>query len=137
MLMGLTRQTSIWSAGVDIVGVANLFTFLKSTDQAIRSAFVDEFGDLEKDQKLLEEFSPMRDKDKITAPLFVYQGQNDPRVPRPESDQVVQSLRSRNVPVEYMVAPDEGHSLDRRHNKVEFATRVLRFLGDHVAKPVR
>ena len=47
------------------------FTFLKSTDQTIRSAFVEEFGDLEKDQKLLEEFSPMRDKDKIVAPLFV------------------------------------------------------------------
>jgi dipeptidyl aminopeptidase/acylaminoacyl peptidase len=132
VLMGLTRQTALWRAGVDIVGVANLFTFLKSTDQTIRSAFVEEFGDLEKDAKLLEEFSPMRDKDKIAAPLFVYQGQNDPRVPRPESDQVVVSLRSRNVPVEYMVAPNEGHSLDRRENRLEFGTRVIRFLGDHL-----
>jgi dipeptidyl aminopeptidase/acylaminoacyl peptidase len=132
VLMGLTRQTGLWKAGVDIVGVANLFTFLKSTDQTIRSAFVEEFGDLEKDAKLLEEFSPMRDKDKIQAPLFVYQGQNDPRVPRPESDQVVVSLRTRKVPVEYMVAPNEGHSLDRRENRVEFGTRVVRFLGDHL-----
>ncbi len=132
VLMGLTRQTGMWKAGVDIVGVANLFTFLKSTDQTIRSAFVDEFGDLEKDQKLLEEFSPMRDKDKITSPLFVYQGQNDPRVPRAESDQVVVSLRTRKVPVEYMVAPNEGHSLDRRENRIEFGTRVVRFLADHL-----
>jgi dipeptidyl aminopeptidase/acylaminoacyl peptidase len=131
VLMALTRQPTLWRGGVDIVGVANLFTFLKSTDQAIRVAFIEEFGDLDKDQKLLEEFSPMRDKDKIVAPLFVYQGQNDPRVPRPESDQVVQSLRSRNVPVEYMVAADEGHSLDRRTNRVEFMTRVTRFLDDH------
>ncbi len=132
VLMGLTRQSDIWRAGVDIVGVANLFTFLKSTDQSIRSAFVDEFGDLEKDQKLLEEFSPMRDREKIVAPLFVYQGQNDPRVPRPESDQIVASLRARRVPVEYMVAPDEGHSLDRRANRIDFATRAARFLGDHL-----
>src|SRR5438132_4737028 len=128
--MALTRQPTLWRAGVDIVGVANLFTSLKSTDQAIRHAFVEEFGDLDKDQKLLEEFSPMRDKDKIVAPLFVYQGQNDPRVPRPESDQVVVSLRGRGVPVEYMVAPDEGHSLDRRTNRIEFLTRVVRFLDD-------
>src|SRR3954463_8591737 len=65
VLMALTRQPTLWRGGVDIVGVANLFTFLKSTDQTIRVAFVEEFGDLEKDQKLLEEFSPMRDKDKI------------------------------------------------------------------------
>ena len=135
VLMGLTRQTELWRAGVDFVGVANLFTFLKSTDQAIRVAFADEFGDLDKDQKLLEEFSPMRDKDKIVRPLFVYQGQNDPRVPRSESDQVVASLRSRRVPVEYMVAADEGHSLDRRENKIQFLTRVSRFLGDHMATP--
>lgn len=132
VLMGLTRQSDLWRAGVDIVGVANMFTFLKSTDQMIRSAFVDEFGDLDKDQKLLEAFSPMRDKDKIVAPLFVYQGQNDPRVPRGESDQIVGSLRSRRVPVEYMVAPDEGHSLDRRPNRVAFAARVSRFLGEQL-----
>lgn len=131
VLMGLTRQPTLWSAGVDLVGPADLRTFLESTDQAIRTAFVDEFGDVEKDAALLEEFSPMRDKDKIVAPLFVYQGQNDPRVPRSESDQIVASLRARGVPVEYMVAPDEGHSMDRRTTRVEFATRVVRFLEEH------
>jgi dipeptidyl aminopeptidase/acylaminoacyl peptidase len=129
VLMGLTRQPKLWRAGVDFVGVANLFTFLKSTDQSIRSAFVDEFGDLDKDVKLLEQFSPMRDKHKIVAPLFVYQGQNDPRVPRSESDQVVASLRQRRIPVEYMVAANDGHSLDRRENRIEFLTRVVRFLS--------
>jgi dipeptidyl aminopeptidase/acylaminoacyl peptidase len=134
VLMGLTRQPELWRAGVDFVGVANLFTFLASTDQSIRAAFVEEFGDLEKDKALLEEFSPMRDKDKIVAPLFVYQGQNDPRVPRSESDQVIQSLRSRRVANEYMVAPNEGHSLDRKPNRIEFLTRVSRFLADELAR---
>jgi dipeptidyl aminopeptidase/acylaminoacyl peptidase len=135
VLMGLTRQPSLWRAGVDLVGVANLFTFLKSTDQTIRSIFVDEFGDLEKDQKLLEEYSPLRDAEKIVAPLFVYQGANDPRVPRPESDQVVRGLRARKIPVEYMVAMNEGHSIDRRETRVELLTRVARFLDDEMKAP--
>ena len=132
VLMGLTRQPKIWSAGVDLVGISNLVTFMSSTDQAIRAAFVDEFGDLDRDRKLLEEFSPMRDREKIVAPLFVYQGQNDPRVARPESDQMVASLRGRKIPVEYMVAMNEGHSVDRRENKSAFVARVTRFLAEQL-----
>jgi dipeptidyl aminopeptidase/acylaminoacyl peptidase len=130
-LMALTRQPTRWRAGVDLFGVADLKTFLKSTDAAIRSAFVQEFGDLDKDSALLDEYSPSRDYDKIVSPLFVYAGQNDPRVPRSESDQIVTALRRRNVPVEYMVAADEGHSIDRRENKIELMTRVARFLADN------
>jgi dipeptidyl aminopeptidase/acylaminoacyl peptidase len=132
VLMALTRQAPLWRAGVDYVGLANLLTFLRTTDQAIRAVWVDEFGDLDRDKALLEEFSPLRDVDRIAAPLFVYAGQNDPRVPRAESDQVVQALRARRVPVEYEVAADEGHSLDHRENKVEFLTRVASFLEDNV-----
>jgi dipeptidyl aminopeptidase/acylaminoacyl peptidase len=62
------------------------------------------------------------------VPLFVYAGQNDPRVPRSESDQIVASLRSRKVPVEYMVATNEGHSLDRKENVIAFLARSTRFL---------
>jgi dipeptidyl aminopeptidase/acylaminoacyl peptidase len=130
-LMAVTRQPTLWRAGVDIYGIADLKTFLKSTDQAIRAGFVDEFGDLDKDAALLEEYSPSRDYDKIVSPLFVYAGQNDPRVPRAESDQIVVALRRRGIPVEYMVAANEGHSIDRRENKIEFMTRVARFLDDH------
>ena len=131
VLMALTRQPTLWRAGVNYVGVANLFTFLKSTDQAIRSGFVNEFGDLDRDTALLNEFSPINKIDQIVAPLFVYQGQNDPRVPRPEADQVVKALRARKVPVEYQVAANEGHSLDHRENRAEFFVRVARFLEDN------
>lgn len=129
-LMALTRQPSLWRAGVDLFGVADLKTFLRTTDAAIRSAFVAEFGDLEKDDALLDAFSPMRDVDAIVAPLFVYAGQNDPRVPRSESDAIVRALRLRGVPVEYMVAVNEGHTVDRRETKVELLTRTARFLED-------
>ncbi|WP_394846995.1 prolyl oligopeptidase family serine peptidase [Pendulispora brunnea] len=131
-LMALTRQPSIWRLGVDLFGIADLKAFLRTTSAEIRSAFVDEFGDLEKDSALLDQFSPMRDVDKIVAPLFVYAGQNDPRVPRSESDAIVRALRTRRIPVEYMLAANEGHSLDRRETKVELFTRVARFLEDNL-----
>ena len=133
-LMALTRQPLLWRAGVDLYGVADLRQFLLTTTAAIRSAFVAEFGDVDKDAALLEEFSPMRDRDKIVAPLFVYAGQNDPRVPRSESDAIVRALRGRNVPVEYMVAANEGHTVDRRETKIELLTRTARFLEDALGR---
>jgi dipeptidyl aminopeptidase/acylaminoacyl peptidase len=135
-LMALTRQPTAWRAGVDLVGPADLKQFLLTTDAAIRSLFVAEFGDVEKDAALLEQFSPMRDVDKIERPLFVYAGQNDPRVPRRESDRIVTALRRRGITVEYMVAPNEGHTLDRRDTTIEFLTRAARFLEDALREPV-
>jgi len=133
-LIALTRQADLWRAGVDLFGVANLPTFLKTTSGAIRELFKTEFGDLEKDAALLEEQSPLRQVDKIVDPLFVYAGANDPRVPKSESDLIVKALRERNVPVEYMVANDEGHSLARRENRIALASRVARFLETELAK---
>lgn len=135
-LMALTRQPRLWRAGVDLYGVADLKQFLLTTDAAIRAGFVAEFGDVDKDGPLLDEFSPMRDRDKIIAPLFVYAGAHDPRVPRSESDAIVRALRERNVPVEYMVAENEGHTVDRRETKIELLTRTARFLEDALNKPV-
>jgi dipeptidyl aminopeptidase/acylaminoacyl peptidase len=133
-LMALTRQPALWRAGVDLYGPADLRGLLLRTNQAIRSVFVDEFGDVEKDRELLERFSPLKDAEKIAAPLFVYAGQNDPRVPRAESDSIVVALRRRGVPVEYMVAANEGHTVDRRETKIELLTRTARFLEDASGK---
>ncbi|HEY2509583.1 MAG TPA: prolyl oligopeptidase family serine peptidase [Polyangiaceae bacterium] len=129
-LMAMTRQPNLWRAGVDLYGPADMKAFLKTTDAAIRSFFVAEFGDVEKDGDLLDKFSPMRDVGEIKRPLFVYSGQNDPRVPRSESDTIVKALRTRGVPVEYMVAANEGHTVDRRTTKIELLTRTARFLED-------
>ena len=134
-LMALTRQPALWRAGVDIFGPTDLKSFLRTTDAWLRDLFVAEFGDLEQDGALLDEFSPMRDIDRIVAPLFVYTGQNDPRVPRAQSDKLVQALRDRGVPVEYMVAADEGHSIDRRDNQIELLVRSARFLADAMPAP--
>jgi len=107
-----------------------LKSFVRNTHPSVRSIFVAEFGDPDNEGALLEAWSPSRDMDKIVAPLFVYAGQNDSRVPRSESDTIVNALRQRKVPVEYMLAANEGHGIDRRENQIELLTRLARFLED-------
>jgi dipeptidyl aminopeptidase/acylaminoacyl peptidase len=94
----------------------------------IRDIFKLEVGELGKDDAFLTEISPVKYLDQIKRPLFVYAGANDPRVPRSESDQVVAAVRKRGLPCEYMVKDDEGHSLARRPNQIEFYARAARFL---------
>jgi dipeptidyl aminopeptidase/acylaminoacyl peptidase len=132
VLIGLTRMPDLWRAGVDLFGVANVRTTLTTTMGLIREVFVLEFGDADKDAAFLESISPLNDVDKIVAPLFVYAGANDPRVPRSESDMIVRALREHRVPVEYMVADNEGHSLARKENLVQFLARSERFLEQHL-----
>jgi dipeptidyl aminopeptidase/acylaminoacyl peptidase len=132
VLVALTRYPDIWRAGVDLFGVANLKTFMATTSGFIREIFLLEFGDPDTDAAFLDSISPLRDADKIVDPLFVYAGANDPRVPRSESDLIVKALRTRSVPVEYMVAANEGHSLSHRENIVGFLARSARFLESHM-----
>jgi len=134
VLVGLTRMPGLWRAGVDLFGIASVPSFMAATSGVIRELFLVEFGDPEKDLAFLESISPLRDVGRIASPLFVYAGANDPRVPRSESDLIVQALRDRKVPVEYMVADDEGHSLARRATQVDFMARAARFLERHVER---
>jgi dipeptidyl aminopeptidase/acylaminoacyl peptidase len=128
VLIALSRWPDLWRAGVDLFGVVNLQSFMATTSGLIRQIFLLEFGDPEKDAAFLASISPLTDVAKIVDPLFVYAGANDPRVPRSESDLIVTALRERRVPVEYMVKDNEGHSLARRENQVEFYSRAARFL---------
>ena len=86
------------------------------------------FGALVTIHAMQEDSYSIEEVDKIRDPLFVYAGANDPRVPRPESDQIVAALRARKVPVEYMVADNEGHSLARKENMIAFFSRSGAFL---------
>jgi dipeptidyl aminopeptidase/acylaminoacyl peptidase len=135
VLVGLTRMPELWRAGIDLFGVANWRTTLKTTMGLMREVAVLEFGDADKEAAFLESISPLNDADKIVAPLFVYAGANDPVVPRAESDAIVRALRERHVPVEYLVADDEGHSLARKETIVQFLARSERFLEEHLGPP--
>jgi dipeptidyl aminopeptidase/acylaminoacyl peptidase len=129
-LMGLAQQPRLWRAGVDLAGITDLELLGASAGAA--GNFPAEFGDPKQDAALLAELSPIHHAAEIALPLFVYQGQNDDRVPRAHADSIVRALRARHVPVEYMVARNEGHTLDRRENQVEFLARAIRFLQDEL-----
>jgi dipeptidyl aminopeptidase/acylaminoacyl peptidase len=131
-LVALSRWPDIWRAGVNLFGVVNLKTFMATTSGVIRQIFLTEFGDPDKDAEFLQQISPISDVGKIVDPTFVYAGANDPRVPRSESDIIVKALREKGVASEYMVADNEGHSLARKENVVEFHARCARFLETHL-----
>ncbi len=128
-LLALTRQKALWAAGIDGSGMSDLRTMEKNETQTLRAYDDTEFGALGKDDALLAEWSPLKDVDKIVAPVFVYQGKNDPITPQSEADQIVGALRTRNVPVEYMLLADEGHGVTRRENMIAYLARTYRFLA--------
>jgi acetyl esterase/lipase len=131
-LLALTRQPALWGAGIDGSGMSNLRTMEQLEDQTIRSFDDTEFGRLGKDDALLAEWSPITAVDKIVAPVFVYQGVRDPVTPQHEADQIVEALRKRSVPVEYMLIDNEGHGVTRRENIVAYLARSYRFLAAHM-----
>jgi dipeptidyl aminopeptidase/acylaminoacyl peptidase len=128
VLAALTTYPDLWAAGVDIVGVANFVTFLERTSAWRRGLREAEYGSLEHDRDFLESISPLHKADRITAPLFVVHGANDPRVPVEEAEQIVSALRARDVPVEYLRYDDEGHGLIKRANRLAAYPAIARFL---------
>jgi dipeptidyl aminopeptidase/acylaminoacyl peptidase len=133
VLACLTRQPDLWAAGVDVVGIANFETFFKHTGPWRRALRASEYGDPERDAELLRDLSPIHAVDRIRAPLMIVQGANDPRVPQEESDQMVEQLRARSHPVEYLLFPDEGHGIVKLPNRVKAYTAVGCFLDRHLA----
>ena len=118
-LSAVTRLPDYWAAAVDIVGPANLVTFVKAVPPHWRR-FMDEWvGNPEADKDLLIERSPITYVDQIKAPLFIIQGAKDPRVVKSESDQMVEKLRARGVEVKYDVYEDEGHGFTKRENELK------------------
>src|SRR5918998_2502695 len=122
----VTRLPQYWAAAVDVVGPSNLITFVKAVPPFWRRYMKAWVGDPEEDAELLRERSPITYVDDVRAPLLVIQGANDPRVVKPESDQMVERLRSLGRTVEYMVFEDEGHGFTKRENQ----QRAFRLAAD-------
>ena len=131
-LASLTEYPDLWAAGVDIVGIASFVTFLENTGSWRRSLREAEYGSLDDDRELLESISPLTHIENIDAPLFVLHGENDPRVPVGEADQVAERVREEGVPVEKLVFDDEGHGIVKRDNRIEAYSRIAAFLDEHV-----
>src|SRR5215469_6131320 len=136
-LAGVTFTPDVFAAAVDIVGPSNLITLLESIPpywEAARKVFAVRMGDpnTPEGKKLLIDESPLTYADKIKTPLLVAQGANDPRVNRREAEQIVIALRDRGFPVEYILAPDEGHGFARPVNNLALFMASEKFMADHL-----
>lgn len=134
-LAGLVYTPDLYAAGVDYVGVSNLFTFLKSIPpywKPYLEMLYEMIGDPVKDKELLTAASPVFHSDKIKVPLLIAQGANDPRVNKAESDQMVEALKKRGIEVPYIVKANEGHGFANEENRFEFYRAMEEFLGKHL-----
>ncbi len=134
-LSGLTKTPELYAAGVDYVGVSNLFTFVKTIPpywKPMLDMLYEMVGNPVTDSLMLAEASPVFHAGKIVAPLFVAQGANDPRVNKAESDQMVEALRARGVDVEYLVKDNEGHGFRNEENRFDFYRAMIAFLDKHL-----
>jgi dipeptidyl aminopeptidase/acylaminoacyl peptidase len=128
----VSRLPNYWAAAVDIVGPSNLVTFAKAVPPTWRRMMAQWVGDPETEADFLMERSPITYVDQIVAPLFVIQGANDPRVVKPESDQIVAKLRERGIDVRYDVYEDEGHGFTKRENEQKAFRDMADFLEEHL-----
>jgi dipeptidyl aminopeptidase/acylaminoacyl peptidase len=136
-LAGVTFTPDLYAAAVSIVGPSNLITLLDSIPpywEAGRIIFYERMGNPKdpEGRKQLERQSPLGSASKIHTPLLVAQGANDPRVKKAESEQIVVALRDRGFPVEYILAPDEGHGFARPVNNMGLFASAESFLAKHL-----
>ncbi len=138
-LAALTYRPQAFAVGIDIFGVANWLRTLENIPpywEAERVALYAELGDPVKDKERLTRISPLFHAKNIVKPLMVLQGANDPRVLKVESDEIVAAVKANNVPVEYVVFPDEGHGFVKRENEKAGYEAVLKFLDQHLKSAV-
>lgn len=139
-LAGLTFTPEVFRCGIAMVGPSNLETFLASVPaywESEREMLRRRVGDptTSEGRALLRERSPLHQASRITRPLLIAQGANDPRVKQAESDQIVAAMRAKGLPVTYLVYPDEGHGLVRPANNLSFYAIAEAFLAQHLGGP--
>ena len=135
VVAALAFEPDAFDVGIDIVGVTNWIRTLESVPPwwgAIRDWLYTEIGDPVEDSERLRRISPLFHADNITKPLLVVQGANDPRVLKVESDEIVATVQANEVPVEYLVFPDEGHGFTKRKNRIAASEAYLAFLDEYL-----
>ncbi len=136
-LVGMTMTPEVFACGVDIVGPSNLITLMEAFPpywQPAIEMFATRVGDhrTEEGRSFLLERSPLTYVDRISRPLLIGQGANDPRVNQAESDQIVKAMQDREIAVTYALYPDEGHGFVRPENNLSFFAISEAFLAQHI-----
>ena len=135
-MAALTYTPEEFAVGVNIFGVTNWIRTLRSIPpwwESFKDALYKELGDPNSaDSVRLRKISPLFHTDKVTKPLIVLQGAQDPRVLQVESDEIVAGVKKNGVPVEYVLFEDEGHGFVKKENQIEAYSKILQFLDVHL-----
>jgi len=131
-MAALTEFPSLFAAGVDLFGIVNFETFFAQSEPWMSAISKVEYGDQATQRELLRELSPIHRIDRIRAPTLVLHGANDTNVPVVEAQQVVAELRKRQVPVELILFPDEGHGFVKTPNRIRATTEIVRWFVVHL-----
>jgi dipeptidyl aminopeptidase/acylaminoacyl peptidase len=135
-MAGLTRYPDLFAAGANLFGVVNFETFFANTEPWMAAISTVEYGDPVRQKDLLRELSPIHAVDRVEAPTLVLHGANDTNVPVVEAEQVVERLRKRAIPVEYILFPDEGHGFVRLENRIRSAVEIVHWFETHLRRPL-
>ena len=134
-MVGLTEYPELFAAGVNLFGMVNFFTFFQHTQPWMAAISTIEYGDPATQKELLEKLSPLGKLSRIRAATMVQHGANDTNVPVVEAEQIVAHLKSRGVPVEYILFPDEGHGWRKIANRIRSTVEMVKFFDKHLNRP--
>ena len=131
-MAGLAEYPDLFAAGVNLFGVVNFRTFFAQTEPWMAAISKIEYGDPDTEGEMLDQLSPINKIDHVTAPTLVLHGANDTNVPVVEAEQVVENLRQRHIPVEYVLFPDEGHGFQKEPNRITAAVATVRWFVQYL-----
>lgn len=131
-MAGLVEYPDLFAAGANLFGIVNFETFFSHTQPWMAAISTIEYGDPVKEKDLLRQLSPLSRLERLKAPTLVLHGANDTNVPVVEAEQVVDNLKKRGVPVEYVLFPDEGHGFRKTPNRVRSAVSIVRWFERHL-----
>jgi dipeptidyl aminopeptidase/acylaminoacyl peptidase len=132
VMAGLTRWPDAFAAGANLFGVVNFATFFAHTEPWMAAISKVEYGDPDTEAAMLKALSPIHEVDRVKAPTLVLHGANDTNVPVVEAEQVVENLKRRGVPVEYVLFPDEGHGWRKTPNRIRSTVAVVRWFDRYL-----
>ena len=135
-LAAMVAYPTLFRVGLDVSGITNFETFFAHTEPWMAAISTVEYGDPVTQKELLRRLSPLHKLDRIKAPTLVLHGANDTNVPVVEAEQVVDNLKRRGVPVEYVLFPDEGHGFRKTPNRIRSTVSIVRWFEEHL-KPER
>jgi dipeptidyl aminopeptidase/acylaminoacyl peptidase len=131
-MAGLSEYPDLFAAGANLFGIVNFETFFAQTEPWMAAISTVEYGDPETELEMLRRLSPIHKLEQVKAPTIVLHGANDTNVPVVEAEQVVDNLKERGIPVEYVLFPDEGHGFRKEKNRITSSVEIVKWFERHL-----